>query len=197
MARECIKRSILLHRRLAHAPATERPIALPPSLTGAINVPVAERLKLARRHVAKCRQIIERQQLIVRNGALNNAEALELLALFETTQAIFEDDLDRLLREESAQLSTPRPCHIPGAKPKPVSSSLSSAPEALSSHGRGPFVNRSRTRAAHLNLAAPTHRPVLAGIAFPRCQLGGGARVRRRPLAPEQCKQQDDGKRDA
>jgi hypothetical protein len=162
-------------------------------LTGAINVPVAERLKLARRHVAKGRQIIERQQLIVRNGALNNAEALELLVLFETTQAIFEDDLDRLLREESAQLSgivsAAALPHIPGAKPKPVSSSLTSAPETLFSHGRGPFVNR-------LNLTA-THRPVLAGIAFPRCQLGGGARVRRRPLAPEQCKQQDDGKRDA
>jgi hypothetical protein len=66
---------------------------------------VAERLKLARRHVAKGRQIVERQQLIVRNGAVNTEEAIKLLALFETTQAIFEGDLDRLLREESAQLS--------------------------------------------------------------------------------------------
>jgi hypothetical protein len=67
--------------------------------------PLAERLRLARHHVAKGRQIVERQQLIVRNGAVNTAEAIKLLALLETTQAIFEDDLDRLLREESAQFS--------------------------------------------------------------------------------------------
>jgi hypothetical protein len=62
---------------------------------------ISERLILARRHVAGGRQIVERQQLLVRKRGVNTAEALKLLALFEATQAIFEDDLDRLLQEES------------------------------------------------------------------------------------------------
>lgn len=69
---------------------------------------ISERLTLARRHVARGRQIVERQQLMVRNGAVNRAEAIKLLALFEKTQAIFEDDLDRLLREESQAVRLPR-----------------------------------------------------------------------------------------
>jgi hypothetical protein len=62
---------------------------------------ISERLALARRHVARGRQIVERQQEIVRNSCLNTDEAVQLLALFEKTQAIFEEDLDRLLRESS------------------------------------------------------------------------------------------------
>jgi hypothetical protein len=62
---------------------------------------ISERLGLARRHVARGRQIVERQQEIVRNSGLNTKEAVQLLALFEKTQAIFEEDLDRLLRESS------------------------------------------------------------------------------------------------
>jgi hypothetical protein len=59
-----------------------------------------ERVILARRHVAGGRQIVERQKMMVRKGGANTAEALKLLALFETTQKIFEDDLERILREE-------------------------------------------------------------------------------------------------
>ncbi|MGY3610110.1 hypothetical protein [Bradyrhizobium sp. Leo121] len=62
---------------------------------------ISDRLILARRHVARGRQIVERQQLLVRKRRVNTAEARKLLALFEATQAIFEDDLDRLLQEES------------------------------------------------------------------------------------------------
>ncbi|MBP8232683.1 MAG: hypothetical protein KAY22_10285 [Rhizorhabdus sp.] len=40
------------------------------------------------------------QQRMVRKGGANIAEALKLLALFEATQNIFEDDLERILREE-------------------------------------------------------------------------------------------------
>ena len=40
------------------------------------------------------------QQRLVRKGGANIAEALKLLALFEATQNIFEDDLERILREE-------------------------------------------------------------------------------------------------
>jgi hypothetical protein len=57
----------------------------------------SERVILARHHVAKGRQIVERQQRMVRKGG---AKALKLLALFEATQNIFEDDLERILREE-------------------------------------------------------------------------------------------------
>ena len=60
----------------------------------------SERVILARHHVAKGRQIVERQQRMVRKGGANIAEALKLLALFEATQNIFEDDLERILREE-------------------------------------------------------------------------------------------------
>ncbi|GLR98676.1 ATP-dependent protease HslVU (ClpYQ) peptidase subunit [Bradyrhizobium liaoningense] len=60
----------------------------------------SERVILARRHVAKGRQIVERQQRLVGNGGGNTAEALKLLALFEVTQNIFEGDLERILREE-------------------------------------------------------------------------------------------------
>lgn len=60
----------------------------------------SEHIDLARRHVASGRLIVARQREVVRRGGLNAAEASKLLAVFETTQAIFEDDLDRLLRKE-------------------------------------------------------------------------------------------------
>ena len=60
----------------------------------------SERVILVRHHVAKGRQIVERQQRMVRKGGANIAEALKLLTLFEATQNIFEDDLERILREE-------------------------------------------------------------------------------------------------
>ncbi|WP_407193780.1 hypothetical protein [Bradyrhizobium sp. STM 3566] len=60
----------------------------------------SERVSLARRHVAKGRQIVERQRRMVSKAGANTAEALKLLALFEATQNIFEDDLERILREE-------------------------------------------------------------------------------------------------
>ncbi|MBB4264323.1 hypothetical protein [Bradyrhizobium sp. CIR3A] len=65
----------------------------------------SERVILARRHVARGRQIVEGQKLMVRDGRANTAEALKLLALFEATQNIFEDDLERILRED-ARLET-------------------------------------------------------------------------------------------
>ena len=61
----------------------------------------SERVILARRHVATGRQIVERQKILVRKGTANTAEALKLLALFEATQNIFEDDLERILREDA------------------------------------------------------------------------------------------------
>jgi hypothetical protein len=64
---------------------------------------ISGRVALARRHVARGRQIVERQQLLVGQSGANLPEATKLLALFEATQAIFEDDLERLLREESNQ----------------------------------------------------------------------------------------------
>ncbi|NYG46205.1 hypothetical protein GGD67_003676 [Bradyrhizobium sp. IAR9] len=60
----------------------------------------SERVIRARRHVARGRQIVERQQRMVSNGGASTTEALKLLALFEATQNIFEDDLERILHEE-------------------------------------------------------------------------------------------------
>ena len=42
---------------------------------------ISERLGLARRHVARGRQIVERQQEIVRNSGLKTEETVQLLAL--------------------------------------------------------------------------------------------------------------------
>lgn len=56
---------------------------------------------LARRHVDKGRDIISRQHRLIerkRAKGFDTVISQELLLLFETTQAIFEGDLDRLLQ---------------------------------------------------------------------------------------------------
>lgn len=79
----------------------ERPIALPPATGGRQCLIFPNVSSLLDATLPRGRQIVERQQLLVREGGVNTAEAIKLLALFEATQAIFEDDLDRLLGEES------------------------------------------------------------------------------------------------
>ncbi|MGY3529338.1 hypothetical protein [Bradyrhizobium sp. USDA 4452] len=41
------------------------------------------------------------RKMVIRKRGANTEEALKLLALFEATQNIFEDDLERILREDS------------------------------------------------------------------------------------------------
>ena len=52
-------------------------------------------------HVEEGRRIVERQRARVAIGWAGS-NALELLATFEQSQAIFEQDLDRLLKERDA-----------------------------------------------------------------------------------------------
>lgn len=61
-----------------------------------------ERYHLACRHVAGGRQVIDRQRAIInrqRAHALDSRDAERLLEAFERSQAIFEDDLDRVWQE--------------------------------------------------------------------------------------------------
>ncbi|WP_020508649.1 hypothetical protein [Bradyrhizobium sp. WSM2793] len=142
---------------------------------------LAERLKLARRHVVKGRQIVERQQLVVRSGTVNIAEAIKLLALFETTQAIFEDDLDRLLREESTQLSgtvNTAPATYPAQNLSRLGASLALllSARALLQHGREAFrESQSKHVAAHLGQRQLTNRFDRSHL--PPASLAGGVRV--------------------
>lgn len=56
---------------------------------------------LARRHVDKGRDIISRQHRLIERKRAKGFDTViseELLLLFETTQTIFEGDLDRLLQ---------------------------------------------------------------------------------------------------
>ena len=60
---------------------------------------------MAAHHVRSGRLVVERQRALIRRGqeAGRNTDASEdLLALFERTQAIFEDDLARLRRPPGA-----------------------------------------------------------------------------------------------
>jgi Tfp pilus assembly protein PilF len=57
-----------------------------------------QRIELARRHVEKGRLIVARQQALVAQGR-TGPTAIELLALFERLQEIFEDDLARFIKE--------------------------------------------------------------------------------------------------
>jgi len=64
------------------------------------------RIATARRHIEKGRAIIDRQRnLIARKLGWNlDASASQLLLVqFEISQAIFEADLDRLLRNQNRQ----------------------------------------------------------------------------------------------
>ena len=61
---------------------------------------------MARRHVATGRAIIVRQRQTIqrrRNQRWDVSLSEELLLRFEQTQIIFEDDLERLLRERDKQ----------------------------------------------------------------------------------------------
>jgi hypothetical protein len=62
--------------------------------------PLSERIALATLHVEKGRRIVDKQRDLVEAKGPNLAEAKNLLALFETSQAIFESDLDRLSQEQ-------------------------------------------------------------------------------------------------
>jgi hypothetical protein len=53
-------------------------------------------IELAMRHVKSGRQIVERERELIASGRIAPG-AVELLATFEKTQAIFEDDLGRFL----------------------------------------------------------------------------------------------------
>ena len=67
---------------------------------------LSERIDMARRHTAAGLIIIERQRAVIdrrRNLGEDVSSAEELLARFEQSQTIFEDDLDRLLRDKNKQ----------------------------------------------------------------------------------------------
>jgi hypothetical protein len=57
-----------------------------------------ELIELASRHVEQGRHILQRQRDLIESGT-SVPGALELLATFERSQAIFEDDLARLMSE--------------------------------------------------------------------------------------------------
>jgi hypothetical protein len=63
---------------------------------------LAKRIAIAHRHVASGRSVLTRQRSVItrKNGlGIDASSAEDLLVLFEKSQAIFEDDLERLLRE--------------------------------------------------------------------------------------------------
>jgi hypothetical protein len=63
------------------------------------------RNKLASRHVAEGRRVVERQRALItsqRKAGLNTGASEKLLDLFESTQAIFEDDLRAAERNENS-----------------------------------------------------------------------------------------------
>ena len=67
---------------------------------------LTERISLARRHVATGQSIIVRQRHLIqraRNKRLDSSVSEELLTRFEQTQIIFENDLERLLRQQDQQ----------------------------------------------------------------------------------------------
>jgi hypothetical protein len=65
-----------------------------------------KRIEQAMRHVLRGRQIVERQRNRARSASPPPG-AVELLAQFERSQAIFEDDLARYLEERDRQIAAP------------------------------------------------------------------------------------------
>jgi hypothetical protein len=64
---------------------------------------LAERIEMARHHVSKGRAVLSRHRQLVANQQARGLDAAiseELLVQFERSQAIFEEDLERLLREQ-------------------------------------------------------------------------------------------------
>jgi len=64
---------------------------------------LAERIVIAYRHVASGRSVLARQRSVITKKnklGIDVSGSEELLVVFEKSQAIFEDDLERLLREQ-------------------------------------------------------------------------------------------------
>jgi hypothetical protein len=64
---------------------------------------LAERILMARRHLETGQSVIERQRNVIskkRDFGLDSSGAEQLLVQFENSQAMFEDDLARLLKEQ-------------------------------------------------------------------------------------------------
>jgi len=63
------------------------------------------KLAMASRHVAEGRRVVERQRALIssqRKAGLDTSASEKLLNLFESTQAIFEDDLRAAERNENS-----------------------------------------------------------------------------------------------
>jgi hypothetical protein len=66
--------------------------------------PLAERIAMAERHVRDGNAILQRQRNLIerrRGAGYSTDSSEELLARFETSQAIFEDDLRRFRRQQT------------------------------------------------------------------------------------------------
>jgi len=66
----------------------------------------AARIAAARRHVETGRAIIDRQRNVIAKKLgwdLDASAAQQLLVQFETSQAIFEEDLERLVRNQNGR----------------------------------------------------------------------------------------------
>ena len=64
---------------------------------------LAKRIAIAHRHVASGRSVLARQRSVItkKHGlGIDASGSEELLVVFEKSQAIFEDDWERLLREQ-------------------------------------------------------------------------------------------------
>jgi hypothetical protein len=64
---------------------------------------LAARIVIAYRHVASGRSVLARQRSVITKKnklSIDVSGSEELLVVFEKSQAIFEDDLERLLREQ-------------------------------------------------------------------------------------------------
>jgi len=64
---------------------------------------LAARIVIAYRHVASGRSVLARQRSVITKKnklGIDVSGSEELLVVFEKSQAIFEDDLERLLREQ-------------------------------------------------------------------------------------------------
>jgi hypothetical protein len=65
---------------------------------------LAARIAVARRHVETGRAVIDRQRNVISRKlgwGLDASVSQQLLVQFEISQAIFEGDLERLLRDQS------------------------------------------------------------------------------------------------
>jgi hypothetical protein len=60
-------------------------------------------IELARRHVAEGRRIVTAQRLRIERGEVDGEDAHRLLASFEASLEIFEQDLARLLSQRDGK----------------------------------------------------------------------------------------------